>query len=260
MKEKNPKNQKKKELKPIQKNTGAADTGLPQMIILSQKAEAEVQKESLPQTLPINKEQEKQKQNLYIIVIISVMLIILLATGVFVWSRYSKDNFEYVGLDFQKILFDKLLLYHAKIPITASTGNVIANFNFYLRNDPRSLEDIPIEGRISLTREAIVALENSMEDCADNSIAGVGLGQFLAAAGVTARGGSTNQTLAEEQGLSYASCDSPLSVIITEKASATKITQEGSCYKIQVANCSDVVRATERFMLGTIGHSSGYEI
>ncbi len=211
-------------------------------------------------TSPITPAPEIKSQNLYVKMIILLMVLVLLAVGGVAWYRYASNTFEYVGLDFQREMFDKLLLYHAKIPITSPTGNVIANFNFYLRNDPRTLEEIPIQGRIALKKEAIIALDSSMEDCSDNSIAGVNLGQFLAAAGVKALPGSTDQTQAEEQGLYYASCDAPVPVIITEKAEKTQILQEGSCYKIQVAECNDVVKATERFMLGAIGHSSGYDI
>lgn len=255
----------KEEIKPIpeyvEKPTESISQTTPSSSI---NIKPEIKQQSIwPSTIApasINAEQEAKKQNLYVKATIIVMLIILLTIGGTIWYRYESNKFEYAGLDFQYIMFDKLPLYHAKIPISSATGNVIANFNFYLRNDPRSLEEIPIQGRIKLQQNTIIALDSTMEECPDNPIAGVNLGQFLAAAGVKAIPGSTDQAQAEEQGLQYASCDSPSSVIITEKAPKTQILQEGSCYKIQVAECNDVVKATERFMLGAIGHSSGYDI
>ncbi len=205
---------------------------------------------------------EIRKQNNYLkILLIAMMLVMVFIAGV-AWFRYQAMRFEYAGLNFEKIMFDKLQMYHAKIPLSSLTGNVVANFNLYFRNDPRELESIPITGRIRLKRNAIVALDPSMEDCGDNAIAGLNLGQFLGAAGIKPLEGSTNLSEALETGVNYASCENVVSsVIITEKSDKTQIIKEGEdCYRIQVAVCEDVVKATERFIIGAIGHSSGYDI
>ncbi len=205
----------------------------------------------------------EKRQNTYIkLVLVGMAVVMILLVG-FLGLRTKSMSFEYVGLQFEKTKFGQLVIYQTAIPITSITGEAIANYNLNLRNDPRNLESIPIEGRIRMRRSVLLALDPSMEDCQDNSFAGLNLAQFLAAAGVQAKGATTNKTYAEENGVPFASCETGLefTIVITEKANATQIKKETEeCYKIQVANCNDLVKATERFIVGVIGHSSGYDV
>lgn len=207
------------------------------------------------------KKSDKEIQNKYIKYFIFGMIAILLIILVFAFKP-KETKFEYLGMEFEKVMFDKIPLYRTIIPRTNTiTGEVIANYEFFLRNDPRKLESIPITGRIRLTKEIIVALDKSITDanCVNATLAALNMGQFMNAAGIKILRGTTNITEAEEENLRYASCDTSdtNSVIITEVGNKTEIVQEDvNCYKIKVNNCQ-VVEATEKFLIGTIAHSRG---
>lgn len=205
-----------------------------------------------------SKKQEKQVKW----IIIGMILVLLIVILVYFVIQESK-KFDYAGLRFEKIMFDKLLLYHGKIPIISMAGNVIANYNLYLRNDPRKLENIKINGNIRLTQKVIVSLDNGAEKgCSDAGIAGANFFSFLKAAGLNVGVAYINQTYARERNGDYVICSDSgnESVIIIKQSKENKITQEkNNCYVIEFKEC-DILKATERFMIGIIAHSKGTEV
>ncbi len=255
----------KKEVSQVQQSQSAQEK-----TVAEEKSKEIVKEESiqlatsLPEKNDLEKILHEKRQNTYIKLILVGMAVVMILLVGFLGLRSKSKSFEYVGLQFEKTKFGQLIIYQTAIPIASVTGEAIANYNLNLRNDPRDLESIPIGGRIRMRRSVLLALDPSMEDCQDNSFAGLNLAQFLAAAGVQAKGATTNKTYAEENGVPFASCETGselFTLVITEKANATQIKKETeNCYKIQVANCNDLVKATERFIVGAIGHSSGYDI
>lgn len=212
-------------------------------------------------SLSVEKE-ESQRQNKYLKYLLLGMIVIILIIAV-VAFKPKEAKFEYLGMEFERVMFDKIVLYQTSVqPINRVTGEATGqNYIIYFRNDPRKLEFIPITGRIRLTREVIVALDKSITDsnCSKATLAALNMGQFMNAAGLKALKGATNLTEAEEEHINYASCDSSdsNSVIITEAGNKTEIVQEDvNCYKIKVNNCQ-VVEATERFLIGALAHSRG---
>ena len=204
----------------------------------------------------------RDKQNKYIKYFVLIMAIILLIIVAFAFKP-KEAKFEYLGMEFERVMFDKIPLYQTVVqPINRITGEASGiNYVIYLRNDPRKLEFVPIIGRIKLTRDVIVALDKSITEanCVNATLAALNMGQFMNAAGIKALRGTTNLTEAEEDNLRYASCESSdnISVIITEIGNKTEVVQEDvNCYKIKVNNCQ-VIEATERFLVGALAHSRG---
>lgn len=205
---------------------------------------------------------EKNIQNRQIKYIITFMIVLILVIIAVVWIINGMKKFEYGGLKFEKIMYDKLPLYYGRIPITDVNKEVVNYYNMYLRNDPRELRNIPIEGVIRLMKNAVISIDSSIEGCEDNGIAGMSLGTFLRAAGIKTYPGTTNLTVAKESNITYATCNQSenASVIIIKQGTENKITQEGTnCYSINFADC-EINKAVERFMVATVAHSKGIEV
>ena len=204
-----------------------------------------------------------EKQNSYIKYLMFGMIVILLIILAFAFKPKEKTRFGYLGMEFERVMFDKIPLYQTSVQsINRVTGEATGqNYIIYFRNDPRKLEHIPIIGRIRLTREVVIALDKSITEanCLNSTLAALNMGQFMNAAGIKALRGTTNLTENGEENLNYASCElsDNISVIITEAGNKTEIVQESTnCYKIRVNNCQ-VVEATEKFLIGAIAHSRG---
>ena len=203
----------------------------------------------------------KNKTDKQVFWLIGIMVFVLLIF-IFVYAAlWNVSHFEYIGLKWEKTKFGKLDVYRTNIIINMPNKNP-ETYDFYLRNDPRKLEEIPLNAVIRLKQNnfSYVTIDDSLQNCSDFSASLVDLGSFLAAFGIRTKTGVMNQSLAEEQGKDYVICGNKDNSIITyEKAEKTEILQVGDCFQIKVANC-EVRKGFERFMLGLIAHSRGYKI
>ncbi len=190
------------------------------------------------------------------------MALILFFIFAFYLFSLEKNKFEYVGINFEKVREGKLIFYLAEFPITDISGNVVAESQFYFRNDPRNLENIPITDRIILMREVVAVPDTSVLKCEDSMISAVGFFLFLNRAGISGSVGTLNKTEAEEHKLQYVSCNDSLnkSVVMFREGNETKIyLDRPNCYIIDVANC-EILNATERFLIGMYAHYRGIEV
>ena len=164
----------------------------------------------------------EERQLKWILIMMAILLFFVLL--IYFIMQYERE-FEYAGLKFNKIMFDKLILYYTKIPVADPYGNIVAYYNLYLRNDPRKLKNIAINSRILLRKNVVVTLDPSVLECDDNIIAVANLGEFLKAIGINAEFATTNKTLANESEIKYATCDtiSGKSIITIKKAEKTEI-------------------------------------
>jgi hypothetical protein len=217
------------------------------------KQKARIEKEEKAEAVKITK-----KWGIFIAVGIVVAF-----SALFIAYNYYSANFEYLDLKFSKVRFGKLIFYHAKIPLLNQAGEIVNYYNLYIRNDPRELRDIPINGNIKLKGKVIMASDELK--CEDNGIGGGELGGVI---GLWSRviQGTVNKTLAQEKDISYVTCDSSemiyldSSVLIFKPGNVTSIDQKGKdCYEVSVKDC-EVMRAVERFILGLYAHSKGLEI
>ena len=105
------------------------------------------------------KKHNKILRNFLIGMAIFVVLIFL------VWYAIeSIKKFEYAGVNFKIVKFCDskpcLVMYNTKIPVVYEGKN--AEYNFYLRNDPRKIGgEVPFDGNLSLARNLVLnGIEN----------------------------------------------------------------------------------------------------
>lgn len=176
------------------------------------------------------------------------------------WIIAESKKFDYIGLKFQRIMFDKLPLYYAQIPIEDKYGNIINYLNLYLREDPRRLKRINVTDYVVLDKESYVAADPSIDGCEKLILAGSTLGSFLRDAGIHVTSGSTNKTTAIDNDIEYIECnESKKTVIMWAAGNVSEIKKEGNCYIMQAANC-EIMNVTERMMVAIYAHSAGIKI
>ncbi len=193
----------------------------------------------------------EDKQTIGVVVGIALLFVIFLG-GYYYFQ--SLNYFEYLGVDWDIQEYPNLDLYHTRFPIKYK-GEVIANYNMYLRNDPRE-NNIPINvSQIGFEKNVVLSLDDSADECSGVTRAGSDLAMFVSAfpfvTNVT--GALTNQTKAEELGLQYVDCSSDNSnknrtVIIFQKSETPSVVEEQGCYIINFGDC-EVSKSIERFQL-----------
>ena len=183
------------------------------------------------------KNQNKILRNFFIIIGIIALIIIVAAFWVI-----SERSFDYHGMEFEVVKFCDakpcLIMYNTKIPVTYEGKP--ANYNFYLRNDPRNLEkNIPFEGNLELRDDLVIDITFDNYCDGYETIAIANLVNLIDISGINKR---------TEQG---ATCDSTGNemYIMIQESDRTYIEQVGpACYDINIKDC-EILKGTERFMI-----------
>lgn len=213
------------------------------------KTKIEGEKEEI-KTGDSNKKQNKQL--IAVLVGIAVVFIIIFA----VWAIVqSSKKFNYEGIKFEKILYDKLPLYYTKIAVYRADGERI-NYNLYLRNDPR-MNDVSVDGNIKFRKGLIyVTIDKDVGNCQKSNLALVNLGSFLAGMGFKATGATSDLSLANETGYPWVNCENSINntVISIENSTEEGIEQKGDCYILKIKDC-DMINVAEKFIVETIRQS-----
>ena len=191
-----------------------------------------------------------------------LVVIILIAVGVYFMVNSTK-RFSYGGLQFEKIMFDKLPLYYSMIQLTSYDGNRI-NHHLYLRNDPRKLTDVLINGNIVINPTVVFAVDPESDTlCQDNPLAGGLINQFFQANGVKYSATYTNKSYALERNMTYVDCSKvsgQQTFLALKMGNETEINQDSqNCYTLSFKNC-EVLKVTERFIVGAYANSKGIKI
>ncbi len=154
----------------------------------------------------------------------------------------SIRHFEYRGVKFDVVKEGELILYRTAIPVSYNGGS--AMYNFYLRNDPRKLdEEIPFYTRIGyyLSGDVVVNMSENFDCDGDAVIAVANMVKLLQILGT--------DVLRDEK----ASCDMEgrYSFIDFKNGNSSSIKQTGpTCYNFEISDC-DILKVTERFMAET---------
>jgi len=208
----------------------------------------------------INKKTSKEEklQNKYVLTIVIIAAALLLTIFLVTVASNMAKHFEYTGLKFEKVMFDKMPFFYTKIQITRPDESVV-NYNLYLRNDPRS-NNIPVYTEMRFQKEVAVTTDDAVSNCSYAGVSGVLLGQFLNAMGTDVYTGTTDFEIAKERGIMYIACvpNQNYTLISIKQGSVTKITQsDTNCYNLEIANC-ELLNATERFVMASISQARGY--
>ncbi len=192
---------------------------------------------------------KKEKKQLKWTLIIMGWLIFIVFLSFFIY--YQINKFEYIGMDWEKISYGELILYNSKIPIYSDQGVHVADYNFFFRNDPRKLRNIPINGTIRLDKKRFVFSSDPSHVCPETGIAITPIIRYL------------NQIKdINVEANENASCKKAYNYVYVriEKGNETKIEQipnpSHNCYTIYVKDC-EMVKVMERFTIGILAHSKG---
>lgn len=169
------------------------------------------------------------------------MAVLLIFIVLFVYGIKLTKKFQYEGVNFEIVKTGNLVLYNTKLPLVVDGKK--AEYNFYLRNDPRKIgEDVPFNGTLIMKSNMVVNVSSSL-NCDGDGIIGlanvVGLYKVI----------GTNVIRDEN-----ASCDPAGRYVYLNilEGNETSVEQVGSaCYNININNC-EILKGTERFMVESL--------
>ena len=170
----------------------------------------------------------------------------------YVSSSYFKslNEFKYEGLTFNKVKYGNIPIFHHYYYIDAGQSNLI-KYNLYTRTDPRT-NDFIVEGEdllIDISKPLYVSVNATGLQKCEYSVVGVSdLTSFLSDHQFNIKGGNVNFFEAWAKGQEWITCESKQdsSVIEIFEGLENKISKEGNCFKIEVANC-DIMKAVDKF-------------
>ncbi len=190
------------------------------------------------------KEENKILRNIFIILGAIILFAFL---GYLI--LYNANNFEYRGVKFDVLKEGNILFYHTSFPAILDGQQV--NYNVYIRNDPRDLEDeIPFSGEIHLPEIFVLNNTESFTCEGDGGISMFNLQQILSVFGT--------EIITDPD----ANCDigGRYGYIRLQPGELSAIAQFGgpSCYVLQVNDC-EILKVTERFLVEALVKELGNE-
>lgn len=202
------------------------------------RAEEELKKAEI-----LSKEKQVESENRILRNIFVGIIIIVVAILAIVFFLKSVRSFEYEGVDFKVVKFCDagpcLVTYNTKLPIVYNGTD--AEYNFYLRNDPRKLvEEVPFGGNLTLAPNVVINATSDFNCQGDVGIAMGNLNNLFSISGINAVA-DPNITGCDAQGR--------YGFINLQEGNQTSIEQVGaSCYNVNINDC-EIIKALERFMV-----------
>lgn len=199
------------------------------------------------------KERKLEKELLWILVFMGVLVVIFLVTSAYFKSLHS---FEYKGLTFNEERIGTIPIFHHSYFFKAGDGGLI-NYNLYLRNDPRLIERIPVEGdKIAFNQGEVVFVSvdaPGLQECRYGPLAIASISSFLKDNQMSVLGGNLDFWDAGNKRQDWITCENTRGnkVIEIRKGNETRIDVNGKCHVIQVNEC-EILESVERFEVQTI--------
>jgi len=172
-------------------------------------------------------------RNFFIGMVILILLIVLV-----VYAVKSTKKFEYEGVDFEIVKTGDLVLYNTKIPVVVDGKN--AEYNFYLRNDPRKIgKEVSFEGDLSLAQNLVI---NSTENFNCDGYGIIAIANLVNLYKISGINVMKDQNATCDQEGRYA-------FINIQPGDETKVEKFGpACYNVHIYNC-EILEGTERLMI-----------
>ena len=186
------------------------------------------------------KKSEEGKQLKKVFLVMGFLAFIFL--GVFLFIS-SMRQFTYEGLNFEVVKEGELIFYKTSLPIKMTnqiTGQVVKNdYNIYLRNDPRKLEDVLFEGKINIKPKVVINFTKNF-NCDGDGI--IGVANLLNIFSLLQVGVEKNESLGCNKNSQY-------TFVRLQSGNETYIEQfHTNCYDLNINNC-EVLDATEKYIL-----------
>jgi len=173
----------------------------------------------------------------------NVIIIVGLIFATLIITYLILNNMKYFdaeGIQWDAVKSGSILFYHTSFKVYDDRGIHTANYNVYLRKNPRkTFNDIEFEGNLSL-REMMIIESNEDFICdGDGAISVANMAQILNGMGIQ---------VAKDPN---ATCDDQgrYMHVLLQPGEKTRIEQSGpTCYNIYVKDC-EILEGTERFTL-----------
>src|SRR3989344_3333259 len=150
----------------------------------------------------------------------------------------SLKTFEYKGVTFNVV--KEIAPYQTSIPVMYQGR--LTDYNFYLRNDPRDLDNISFYGEINFKPTAIINATDDLK-CGGDGV--IGIANLVNLYRILGTNIIKNQSL---------NCDTNGTYMYIDlvKGNVSGIEQYGpTCYQLSVSDC-EILEVTERFMIESL--------
>lgn len=205
---------------------------------------------------PQEEKKISEKQSNQLKWILGILGFFLVALFFFMWVGGDSQNYEYVGLQWQKEKFGEIPIDTTFVTGYSITGKAI-NFKMPFRNDPRKL-NIPIEGEIEYIEDRpiyfSIDFDSEINDC--GTIGLINFGRFMAEMGLDVTTSVTNKSWAEELNKPIATCeDRPENTVLVftsgEESKIVRDKTNPNCYHLIINKCQDV-EVLEKLQVATL--------
>ena len=202
----------------------------------------------------VSREEQIKAQNKILKNILIGIVVIIVGIFLFVVISNSLSRFEYRGVDFEIVRFCDagppcLVTYRTSLPVKTVGTNIVivkpsekdADYNFYLRNDPREL-NVNFTGEIFFSNNMVLNSEEPFICDGKGAIAAANLIQLYEVLGT--------KVINDEN----ATCDllGRYLFVQVNPGNKTRVRQFGpGCYNIDIKDC-EILEGTERFMIETL--------
>lgn len=202
----------------------------------------------------INKKKERklEKELLGILIFLGVLVVVFIVASAYFKSL---NYFEYKGLTFSKKKLGEIQLFHHSYYVKTLDGQ-LAQYNFYLRNDPRT-NNVLIEGKSNLLSAGSVVYlsvnSEGLQECRYGSLAVGTLSSFMTDNQMRVIAGNLDFWQAGARRDLWATCENKPGNRVVEilKGNETKVKIERNCYKVEVANC-EILEAIEKLEMQSL--------
>ncbi len=187
---------------------------------------------------------------------IIIMAVILASVFLTYWIVQTNRVVYYKGMKFYKEKEGSLVFYKSLLNYISYSGEKIL-FILKLRNDPRELEKIEVEGYIkNLRKKTVISLSPDVANCTTTIRTMIDFSRTLKAFGIETSAGTTSEEYSKENGVPLVRCEDAQeqSVIVIKEGQKEKITKTGDCYTIEIKNC-EIQKGFEKFILEFIANS-----
>ncbi|MDP3987189.1 MAG: hypothetical protein Q8P81_03125 [Nanoarchaeota archaeon] len=187
----------------------------------------------------ISKRDRKENRFLKNMFILLGIVLIGILLGFLVMKEAG--DFEYRGVKFSVVEFCDakpcLKTYSTKVPVIYQGQS--ADYNFYLRNDPRDLDKkISFDGELQLAKKMFIDITFDRNCRGYESVAMDNFGTLMKVAGIDVESD-------KNQSCNYTGEDM---YVLIQEGEETEIVQFGpACYNINIKEC-EIISGTERFM------------
>jgi|TARA_B100001964_G_C14222972_1_gene596232 hypothetical protein len=196
---------------------------------------------------PVTKKQIKEENKILRNILITVGILGIISLLIYL-SIVSAKSFEYEGISFEIEKYCDsgpcITLYKTSIPVKYKdgvTGRIVdADYNIRLRNDPRDLKNVPVEGKIDFRKN--IVLEITTEDlfCDGDWNLAIGNLQKLNIFGMTLLVKNNNETYEPENEFMF--------IKIQPNDITNIIEVNKNNYNLNVNNC-EILEVTERLIV-----------